>query len=242
MASYSAKLTVDGQEYPVVLCTYSFTQAIGARGRVNERVRHGLLELVLDVPAGDQLLLWAATPHYPLDGHVSFYQASDFMARETVSFTAGECVSYQEIFEAGADIIGSYRCSLFIAAPQLVLTAGGASLSAAASPTGGLTTAGLVAGAKRAYAAAQQVRTTVAQATQTVATLKSDAQEVAQLPADGLSGAQQALAAGSQVAGVGAVAQEAQQLLTSEKAGKDLSALATPPAQDPAIKNFIPEL
>jgi hypothetical protein len=29
---------------------------------VNERVRHGLLELVLDVPAGDQLLLRAATP------------------------------------------------------------------------------------------------------------------------------------------------------------------------------------
>jgi hypothetical protein len=62
----------NGQQYPVVLCTYSFTQATAARGRVNERVRHGLLELVLDVPAGDQLLLWAATPHYPLDGHVSF--------------------------------------------------------------------------------------------------------------------------------------------------------------------------
>jgi hypothetical protein len=102
-----------------VLCTYSFTQATGARGRVNERVRHGLLELVLDVPAGDQLLLWAATPHRPLDGHVSFYQSSEFMARETVSFKAGECVSYQEVFEAGADLVGSYRCALTIAAPKL---------------------------------------------------------------------------------------------------------------------------
>jgi hypothetical protein len=118
-----------------VLCTYSFTQATGARGRVNERVRHGLLELVLDVPAGDQLLLWAAIPHRPLDGHVSFYQSSEFMARETVSFKAGECVSYQEVFEAGADLVGSYRCALTIAAPKLELTTGGppgSALSAAA--------------------------------------------------------------------------------------------------------------
>jgi hypothetical protein len=136
MSSYSAKLEVDGQQYPVVLCSYSFTQATGARGRVTERVRHGLLELVLDVPAGDQLLQWAATPHYPLDGHVSFYQASDFMARETVSFTAGECVSYQEIFEAGADLIGSYRCTLTIAAAQLVLTAGGPAGSALGAAAG----------------------------------------------------------------------------------------------------------
>ena len=125
MASYSAKLEVDGQVYPVILCTYDFAQATGSRGRVRERVRHGLLELVLDVPANDQLMLWAATPHYPLDGHVSFYQASEFMAHETVAFKAGQCVSYREVFEAGADLVGSYRCYLTIAAPRLELLAGG---------------------------------------------------------------------------------------------------------------------
>jgi hypothetical protein len=44
-------------------------------------VRHGLLELVLDVPVGDQLLLWAATPHYPLDGHVSFTRKGHYTLR-----------------------------------------------------------------------------------------------------------------------------------------------------------------
>ena len=47
------------------------------------------------------------------------------MAHETVAFKAGQCVSYQEVFEAGADLIGSYRCYLTIAAPKLELTAGG---------------------------------------------------------------------------------------------------------------------
>ena len=51
-----------GQVYPVILCTYSFTQATGSRGRVRERVRHGLLELVLDVSTTNQLL-WAATSY-----------------------------------------------------------------------------------------------------------------------------------------------------------------------------------
>ena len=96
------------------------------RGRVHERVRHGLLELVLDVPDGEQLLRWAATPHYPLDGSVSFYQENDMMARESVAFSGGQCVHYQETFEAGAELIGSYRCALTIAAPRLELRTGGA--------------------------------------------------------------------------------------------------------------------
>jgi len=66
-------------------------QLYAGRGWVHERVRHGLLELV---PEGEQLLLWAATPHYPLDGSVSFYQENDRMARESVDFSGGQCVHY----------------------------------------------------------------------------------------------------------------------------------------------------
>ena len=139
MASYSAKLEVNGQVYPIVLCSYGFTQATDARGRINERVRHGLLELVLDVPDGDQLLVWAATAHYPLDGHVSFFQVNGLMASETVSFKAGQCIGYQEVFEAGADLVGAYRCSLTIAAAQLELTAGGAAAGSTQLASAGAT-------------------------------------------------------------------------------------------------------
>ena len=164
MASYSARLEVDGHTYPVVLCSYSFTQATGDRGRVRERVRHGLLELVLDVPDGDQLLTWAATPHYPLDGHISFYQANDLTARETVSFTGGQCVRYQELFEAGAELIGSYRCALTIAAPKLTLAAGGplgayvpAAARAYAAPVAAAAMGAVGAGAVAAAAGSQSM-------------------------------------------------------------------------------------
>jgi hypothetical protein len=165
------RLRATEQQYPVVLYTYSFTQATGARGRVNERVRHGLLELVLDVPAGDQLLLWAATPHRPLDGHVSFYQSSEFMARETVSFKAGQCVSYQEVFEAGADLVGSYRCALTIAAPKLELTTGGPPGSALNAAAGTVSKVASVATKVAAVAAVGTAVSTVATAAHWLDTL-----------------------------------------------------------------------
>lgn len=58
------------------------------------------------------------------------------MARETVSFQAGQCVSYQEVFEAGADLVGSYRCALTIATPRLTLTTGGPPSSALSAAAG----------------------------------------------------------------------------------------------------------
>ena len=198
MASYSAKLEIDGQEYPVVLCSYGFEQATDARGRISERVRHGLLELVLDVPDGDQLLVWAATAHYPLDGHVSFFQVNGLMASETVSFKAGQCISYQEVFEAGADVVGSYRCSLTIAAAQLELTAGGAAGSSAQLAGTGVT--GLVAQAKQAYATAQRVRATATQATQTLAAVRAGTQDLGQLATHGLPAGMDALAQGTESA------------------------------------------
>jgi hypothetical protein len=210
MASYSAKLELDGQHYPIVLCSYGFTQAIDARGRISERVRHGLLELVLDVPEGDQLLMWAAKPHYPLDGHVSFFQVNGLIASETVSFKAGQCIGYQEVFEAGANIVGSYRCSLTIAAAQLELTAG--SVAGSSAQLAGAV--GVVAQAKQAYATAQQVRATATQATQTVAAVRAGAQDLGQLATQGLPTGVDALAKGVELAELGSVVHKASRALT----------------------------
>jgi hypothetical protein len=88
-------------------------------------VRHGLLQLVLNVPDDDQLLNWANTPHQELAGHVTFFAGEQ--AQETVSFAAGQCVGYQETFVAGRGQDGAYQCALTITNTGLVLTAGGPS-------------------------------------------------------------------------------------------------------------------
>ncbi|NML65108.1 hypothetical protein HHL22_07800 [Hymenobacter sp. RP-2-7] len=87
------------------------------------KVRHGQLHLTLNVPDNDLLLDWANTADKLLAGHITFFDTGRRTARETVSFTAGQCVSYQENFTAGDDGEGAYVCQLIIAtAEKLELT------------------------------------------------------------------------------------------------------------------------
>ena len=126
MSSFYAELTVGGQSpYPLRQCQFEFTQATDQRGRAAAKVRHGLLHLTLDVPEDDQLLDWANTVHKPLAGHVTFFEDDHRTARETLSFAAGQCVSYHESFVAGDREAGAYVCQLIITSAGLSLTPGG---------------------------------------------------------------------------------------------------------------------
>jgi hypothetical protein len=127
MSSFYAELTVDGQmPYPLRQCQFGFTQATDPRGRAAAKVRHGLLHLTLDVPSDDQLLDWANTIYKPLTGYVTFFEDDRKTPRETVSFAAGQCVSYHESFVAGDGQAGAYVCQLIITSAGLTLAPGGA--------------------------------------------------------------------------------------------------------------------
>jgi hypothetical protein len=125
MASFYAELQVAGATYPVQHCTYEFTQATSERGRVAAKVRHGLVQLVLDVPTDDKLLDWAHTPNKPLAGRVIFYDAKGGPILEALTWEDGQCVGYQEEFVSGSVAEGAYVCHLTIAAPKLMLQPGG---------------------------------------------------------------------------------------------------------------------
>ena len=66
------------------------------------KVRHGLVQLTLDVPDDDLLLDWANPPHKPLAGQVLFYAMQGGQVLETLSWEAGQCVGYQEEFAQGS--------------------------------------------------------------------------------------------------------------------------------------------
>jgi|GEM_PF-554101 len=164
MPSFFAELHLTGNRYRVMHCHYGASQATDARGRASARVRHDLLHLTVDVPDGDELLDWAATPHKPLAGQVVFYNPTQLVALETIAFTAGECVGYQEVFESGAGRDGSYVCQLVITAPAFELRAGGAP-AAAAVATASLQKAASVANQARPAAAAVAAAAAAATAT-----------------------------------------------------------------------------
>jgi hypothetical protein len=102
MASFTAKLQVAGQRYPVRHCYHEFPQATRERGRASAKVRHGLVRLILDVPEDGVLLGWAATLSIPLGGRVVFFDGKGGPVLETLAWEAGGCVGYQEKFVAGS--------------------------------------------------------------------------------------------------------------------------------------------
>lgn len=121
MSSFRGLLTLAGQEFPLVQCSYEFNQATSERGRVMAKVRSGLLVLHLDVPDSDQLVAWANDPHKKMDGSVVFHQTDRPTVREQLFFEDSFCVAYEEAFQSGAAPEGAYRCTLHISAGRLTL-------------------------------------------------------------------------------------------------------------------------
>jgi hypothetical protein len=134
MASFYAELQLAGAFYPVRNCTYEFRQAIGEQGRVVAKVRHGLVQLTLDVPDDDLLLDWANTPYKPLAGQVLFYAVKAGQVLETLFWEAGQCVGYQEEFTQGSLDEGAYVCHLTITTPGLTVQPGGPAAYVAPAP------------------------------------------------------------------------------------------------------------
>ena len=125
MASFYASLHVAGHSYSLRRCSYGFTQATTNRGQPSARVRHGKIEMMLDVPLNHFLEQWAAISYKPLPGYIVFKDAANGRILETLSWESGHCVSYQEVFTAGSDAEGAYICLVTIASPKLTLIVGG---------------------------------------------------------------------------------------------------------------------
>jgi hypothetical protein len=134
MASFYAELYVEGRVYPVLRCSLEFQQATRERGRVAGRVRHGPLQVLLDVPDDDTLLAWAADPHKQLSGHLIFFDTARLTPHESIQFEAGHCVRYQEEFEPGLGQTGAYQCAVLITAPRFVLGSGSPAATPLAMP------------------------------------------------------------------------------------------------------------
>lgn len=126
MASFSAELQVSGTVFPVRHCSFEVHQATHQRGRVNTKVRYGLVQLTLDVPDGDLLLTWTATSQKRLAVAIVFRDANGGNLIETLSLKAAYCVQYSESFQQGDTTTGAYVCELTLSDPDgFTLQAGG---------------------------------------------------------------------------------------------------------------------
>ncbi|WP_046245310.1 type VI secretion system tube protein TssD [Hymenobacter terrenus] len=124
MGAIVAELHVAGRRYPLTYATYGVHQATDARGRTTAKVRHDLVELVLDVPEDAFLEAWANAPTKRDAAHIVFLDSAGGSPIETVSLAGAYCVRYEEEFETGAS--GRYQAFVSLTDPDgFSITPGG---------------------------------------------------------------------------------------------------------------------
>jgi hypothetical protein len=108
MASFSAELRVAGRVYPLLRCDYRAYQSTDAKGRVNARVCHSPIELLLNAPRDGFLAAWAANTYKQCAIDIVFLNASSGQAIETLHMASAHCVTYNQVFRHGDASAGSY--------------------------------------------------------------------------------------------------------------------------------------
>ena len=102
--SFLAKLIVDGQEYNVMHCIYSFEQPMDHTGKPSGKPRGGQIMITLESQGKFDLFHWMAEPEQTKDGSIVFYKRDAMSRLQEVSFNKAYCVSLEEEFDANDDI------------------------------------------------------------------------------------------------------------------------------------------
>ena len=125
MASFSAELRVAGRVYPLLRCEYSTGQGIDSRGRVNTRVRHNPISLLLDVPRDNFLAAWGADAYKRCAVDIVYHDDNGGRALETLHMAGAQCTGYGQRFQegylpAGSEVPteGSYLAYLTLTDPD----------------------------------------------------------------------------------------------------------------------------
>ena len=100
MSSFSASFTIDGEEYDVLSCNYSFGQSTDERGRPASNVQGG--NIFVQVTANDQdtLMGWMVDPYKKSNGSIKFMRIDQDSTFKEVQFEDGYCVGYSESFSS----------------------------------------------------------------------------------------------------------------------------------------------
>jgi len=123
MSSFSAHFTVEGKEYEVISCVYSFGQATDEKGRPAADVHGGTISLQLKADDDDTIVGWMIDPFKKTSGSIVFKRIDQDSTLKEVKFEDGYCVGYSEAFSA--DSSSPMIASLNISARKI--TVGGAS-------------------------------------------------------------------------------------------------------------------
>lgn len=100
MSSFSALFKVDGQEYDVMNCNYSFGQSTDEKGRPASNVQGGNIFVQISASDDDGLMGWMVDPYKKTNGTITFKRIDQDSTFKEIQFEDGYCVGYSEGFSS----------------------------------------------------------------------------------------------------------------------------------------------
>lgn len=102
MSSFAATFTLDGTDYDVISCVYSFGQATDEKGRPASDVRGGNITVQIAVSDDSSIMGWMIDPYAKKNGSIVFKKIDQDSTLKEVKFEDGYCVGYSESFNANS--------------------------------------------------------------------------------------------------------------------------------------------
>jgi hypothetical protein len=100
MSSFNAKLQVEGGEFDVLSCNFSFGQATDDKGRPASNVQGGSIFVQIVTSDDTSLLGWMIDPHKKTNGSIVFKKIDEDSTLKEVKFEDAYCVGYSESFNS----------------------------------------------------------------------------------------------------------------------------------------------
>jgi Hemolysin coregulated protein Hcp (TssD) len=101
MPSFKATFKLDGNEYDVISCVYSFGQATDEKGRPASDVQGGNISVQFSED-GTGVIGWMIDPYAKKSGSIVFNKPDQASTLKEVKFEDAYCVGYSESFNANS--------------------------------------------------------------------------------------------------------------------------------------------
>lgn len=98
--SFLAKLEIDGEEYNILDCSYSFEQNIDRNNKPSGTPRGGQISLVIESRGSTNFLQWMIEHKQTKDGVITFYKRDAMSRMLNLKFSKAFCIRFTEHFNA----------------------------------------------------------------------------------------------------------------------------------------------
>ncbi|RAV27883.1 type VI secretion system tube protein TssD [Sinomicrobium soli] len=98
--SFLAQLKVDGMEYNILDCSYSFHQETDHNRKPVGTARGGIIQLLLEASGKTNFLHWMISPTQTKDGSITFFKRDAMSRLYRIEFSKAYCIQFKEHFNA----------------------------------------------------------------------------------------------------------------------------------------------